>query len=505
MEATQNEKNCPFGNTGQKSVCDMDELIAQCDMLLAVFESMGDAVYYTDRDRRILAWNRVAEHLTGYTQEEVRGHLCRDILNHTDSDGTHLCDKECPLLEVAQNPGKRLATSVWMKTKNGQRILIEMSCTSVTDRNGAVIGMVEVFRDRTQQWELERMKEEFVATITHDLKSPIAAIMGFTELLADPRFGEISQNKLEYTKAIRQSGSMVLALISNIVDASRIEAGQMLYNYENFPIDEFMIELKQTFESLIMRGKIDLLLSYPEGEWTYADRPKILQVFHNLISNALRYTPNGGTISVNVTGDDNLLRFEVADTGKGIPEADQTRIFEKYQQGKSERRGTGLGLFIVKTILEGHGSSITVESETGKGTRFFFSLRKGEMPTEKIPKAGSLLLVGDESETMRLTRLILQKAGHTVETSGSGLDALQKATSLKPDLILVYHPLPDLMVEDLYYGFHTSPSLSGIPIALFSAVRIPEWEKMFREIIALPVNTTLLGDTVQRLLSPEEQ
>lgn len=478
-----------------------DELYFKCRMLLAVFASMGDGVYYTDPSRRILDWNRAAEELTGYKAEEVRGKNCSELLNHTDKNGIPLCETRCPLLNSVETSRKVTYEEIWMRKKDGQRCLIEVSCSPVTDENGTLIGIVEVFRDRTKQWNLDRMKEGFVAAITHDLKSPLTSIMGFAELLANPKLGEISPDKLEYVKMIRHSGNTLLSLISNIVDASRIEAGQMHYNFENFSLDDFFAELREIFQPQALKNHISLDLSCEENTWVYADRAKLLQVFHNLLSNALRYTPKEGKIWINAKRDKEHIDVEVHDTGKGIRKEEHERIFQRFVQAKGERQGTGLGLFIVKSILEGHSSKIRLESEEWKGAHFFFSIKKGTKPIEKKQHLrGSILLVAEESDQIRLVKLILEKAGHTVESAMSGLEGLQKAPSLKPDLILVQHPLPDIMVEDFAYSIHTAPATRTTPVALLSTIRLPEWEGSFSAIILLPVNMSLLKDSVQQLL-----
>jgi PAS domain S-box-containing protein len=488
-----------------EGICTMDdeELRLKCRMLAAVFASMGDAVYYTDPFRRILDCNRVAEQVTGYSAEEMRGKYCAGILNHTDKDGNTLCESRCPLSAAAEENRKITAEDVWMRRKDGQRILVEVSCSRVVDEKGELLGMVEVFRDKTRQWELNRMKEDFVAAITHDLKSPIASIMGFAELIANPKLGEISPDKLKYVAMIRQSGKMLVALIGNIVDSSRIEAGQMQYTCESFMLETFYRELRETFMPLAMEKDISLAFTCPEDTWIYGDRGKLLQVFHNLVSNALRYTPQKGTIAIGASRENGQVSFEVRDTGKGIPPEEQGKLFKKFTQVKGERRGTGLGLFIVKSILQGHGSEIRMESEPGKGTHFFFHLKEGTRVEEKSRRAGTLLLVGEESDQIRLVKLILSREGHTVEVAPGGLSGMEKISHIRPEVIVVQHPLPDLRVEDFLYNIRTNPSTKETPVALLSAIRLPEWEKMFTLVLPLPINMSVLRDSVQKLLNQQ--
>lgn len=480
---------------------DAGELILERNMLKAVFECMGDAVYYTDPERRILGWNKVAEEMTGYSRQEVLGFFCKDILNHTGHNGESLCDSGCPLLSCARHRAIAFFEEVWLKRKDGRRMPVEVSCASVMDPDGNMIGMVEVFRDRTRQLELMHMKEEFTAAITHDLKSPITAIMGFTDLLADPRFGEISEKKIEYAKMIRQSNLMLLNLVGNIIDSARIEVGQMHFSFEDVQLNDMLKELTDTFLPLAEKGGIRIEYSCPEDRWVFADRMKLMQIFHNLISNSLRFTPRGGTISVTAEDAGDRIMFTVSDTGRGIPKEEHGKIFQKFVQLKTGHRGTGLGLYIVKNIITGHDSDITFDSEPGKGTSFFFSIAKGSPPVKEEVRTGTILLVGEDSESSRLIRLAMANEGHSLEYSVSGMEGLMKMEQLKPDLVLLHRPLPDMAVDDFEYALHTNARTKNTPVILLASIHLPEWDRKFSRIVLLPVNLGLLKEAVQGALS----
>ncbi|MFH1454608.1 MAG: hybrid sensor histidine kinase/response regulator [Armatimonadota bacterium] len=228
------------------------------------------------------------------------------------------------------------------------------------------------------QKEIEAMREEFIATLTHDLKTPIVSMMGFTELVLDPDFGPISDEKVGYVNNIKFSGKILINMINNIVQSSRIEQGQFKIIYDNFSLTKLLDEIKEAFYPLSVMQKVSLEFKCPEDILVYADLNKTRQVFHNLISNAFKFIPENGTISIEVTLKDSLIDITVSDTGKGISKEEQNKIFEKFGQAEGERRGSGLGLYIVKKILEEHDTDIRMESEPGKGTKFFFSLKKGE-------------------------------------------------------------------------------------------------------------------------------
>ncbi|MCL5037094.1 MAG: ATP-binding protein [Chloroflexi bacterium] len=468
-------------------------------MLEAVFSSIGDAVYFTDTDRRIIAWNKAAEELTGYSAEEALNKKCASILNHQDDNGNELCETYCHLTSAIKGKNNIFIDEIWMNTKSGKRVPVEVSCSPVISENGDVMGVVEVFRNRTRQKELEQLREEFIATITHDLKSPLASIMGFAELIEDPEFGNISEKKIEYAKSIRRSGDILLGLIRNIVSVSRIEAGQMSYVFTDFSFNEFLEELRDTFEPLALKGRITFDFQCPEGVMINADKPRIDQVFHNLVSNALRYTPPGGTISIKAVPGAEKVEIEVGDTGKGVRESDRPHIFEKYSQGRGEKSGTGLGLYIAKKILEGHGSEISLKSGQEEGTHFYFSLPKGKETVEIKGYKGKILIIGDD-ETSGLAYSFLEEQGNSLASVASGMEGLQKIKQFMPDLVLLYHRLPDLEVKEFLHAFDSEPENKNIPVIFLTAILMPEIQNKFHNILQLPLDVHALNRVIQETL-----
>ncbi|MFP4499243.1 MAG: PAS domain S-box protein, partial [Vulcanimicrobiota bacterium] len=227
----------------------MDKLNSRCDiyiqkneLLRCILESIGDAVYFADTQRRIILWNRATEALTGYKASEVIGRACSEILAHQNDQGQSLCETKCPLVSAMR--GESFLEEVWMKTAYGVQKAIEINCSAVKSQEGEILGVVEVFRDRTQKKEIEELKENFYSTLTHDLKAPLGSIMGFVQLLKDPAFGEISPQKLEIADNILKSGSLFLSLINNIVDSSRIKNGQLHFSFENINLTKLLNDTK---------------------------------------------------------------------------------------------------------------------------------------------------------------------------------------------------------------------------------------------------------------------
>jgi len=228
--------------------------------------------------------------------------------------------------------------------------------------------------------KMKKLREEFLSTLTHDMKGPLSIMLGYLQLVEKPQFGPISGEKTKFVKIIRSSITTLLAMIQNIMHSAIIDDDHMSYVLEDFPLKVLMDELALAFEALAVVGGVTLHFTCPEGTWVHADREKIHMVFYNLLGNAFRYTPPGGTIGIRISPDHDMVTVNVTDTGRGIAASEHEKIFQKFVRVKGERRGTGMGLYIVKNIMQGHGQDIRFESSPGKGTKFVFGLAKGEQP-----------------------------------------------------------------------------------------------------------------------------
>lgn len=358
------------------------QIINEKERLNITLRSIGDGVITTDVEGYIDLFNQAAENLTGWNQYEVMGKKLAEIINLQFQCGRNVSNALLPLKTKQDGKSEVYIPEAWIRARNGMLRPVELSHFLVQDNGGQILGSVNILRDRTKQKELELLKEEFIATMTHDLKTPLISIMGFVKLLFEDEFGAISPKKIEFANRIKNSSEILLGIINNIIDVTRIDAGKIKYDFEDFDLGDLFEGIKETFELLADDGKITLLMDGCKDIWVNADRQRIRQVFHNLISNALRYTPKGGKISVSVTDKGDRIAVELSDTGIGIPETEHGKLFRKFARIISERCGTGLGLYNVKNFLKGHGSDITFESSPGKGTRFFFELAKGSKPSQ---------------------------------------------------------------------------------------------------------------------------
>lgn len=506
-ELSDSQKNLREDSFESEQSCNRPEI----KMLRMVLESIADAVYYTDRDKRILWWNRAAEKLTGYTENEVTGKNCEQLLSHTDGAGNLLCKSGCPL-ELVKNSGEsHFLEEVWLNTRDGKKKAVEVSCSAIKDNDGKIMGMVEVFRDRTRTKEMEKLKEEFFATVTHDLKSPLASIMGFAELIQNPQFGDISDKKMQFAESIKRSAIMLTNLINNIVDASRAESGQMNFNPKPVNLNLLLGDLKTNFTPASIDKQITLDFNIPGEMLIYADEEKIRRVLTNLISNSFRFTGKHGTIGIKARDEGKYIRMEVFDTGSGISEEDQKHIFDKYTQAKGESRGTGLGLFIVKNLLKLHGADVRIKSRPGQGTSFFFNLNKATdgisedelktAPVSKDTKKGKFLILSQNTEIIQLIRTLLEDEGHSVEISTWAMEALARAPVYKPDAVIISPPLPDLTTEEFQQSIKLDPNITHIPIAVITTEEGPGPENPLVTEITSPINPDKFREDINRILN----
>lgn len=227
--------------------------------------------------------------------------------------------------------------------------------------------------------ELAELREEFLALTTHDLRSPLTVISGVISFFTSGRLGELSPEQKNMVAMMERNTQNLIELVNDLLDASKLESGTMRLDIAAFDLRGLLDELREAMEPLAKEKGIELVEAIPSGlPQVEADRAKIRRVLQNLLSNALKFTPKGGRVSVSAEQKDGRISVSVSDTGVGIAPEDVNRLFDKYEQARSRatrgEKGTGLGLYITKQLVELHGSEIKVESKMGKGSTFSFTL-----------------------------------------------------------------------------------------------------------------------------------
>lgn len=288
------------------------------------------------------------------------------------------------LLSNALKKGKlKEIKELKIKSKNTEYIY-QVLITPIYDYKKKIIGVAFVMQDITHMKYIDRMKTEFVSVASHQLRTPLTAIKLFTEMLINEQVGKISKEQREYLSNVYDSTERMVGLVNDLLNVTRIESGRLMINPEITNIDSFISSLLSEARPLAEIKNVKI--TYKKGVKALnipLDRSLVRQVYHNLLTNAIRYTPEGGEVNVKIKSDKKFFIVSVSDSGIGIPVESQKRIFEKFFRAdnavKVATEGTGLGLYVSKMIIETSGGSIWFKSSPGKGTTFFVALPKKGM------------------------------------------------------------------------------------------------------------------------------
>jgi signal transduction histidine kinase/DNA-binding response OmpR family regulator len=335
-----------------------------------------------------------------------------------------------------------------------------------------------------------RLKSRFLASMSHELRTPLNAIVGFSDLLAEGVPGELNPKQKRFVNHIKEGSAHLLQLINDILDLSKIEAGQLELHCEYFHVKDALPEVLSTIRPLAMAKNIQVEHMLEIDRPAYADRVRFKQILYNLLSNAVKFTPQRGRISIACAEDEDFVSISVSDTGIGIRAEDQAVVFEEFRQvegGKdSTQEGTGLGLAITKRLVEQQGGKISLVSELGKGSRFSFTLPAGEKITTSATDAVSattalhraaaaegrkplVLVVDDEGPARELLASYLDPEYRTA-TAESGAEAVRRAEQLQPDAITLDVLMPGSSGFETLAALRKNPETANIPIIVVSIV-----------------------------------
>lgn len=357
------------------------------DKIDAIIQSIGDGVFVVDKNLRILLFNQVSATLSGYSLEEAIGKKYDEILKFENEETGEKTDKF--IIETLKSgKAQSMSNHTLLVRKNGEKIPVADSAAPIFDKNKEVIGCVVVFRDTTLEREVDKAKTEFVSLASHQLRTPLSAINWYVEMLLDGDAGELNEEQKDFLQEVKDGNVRMVDLVNALLNVSRIDLGTFAIEPENTDVVEISKSIVKELAGQIKNKEQELVENYNPEKIEMMVDPKLIRiVFQNLISNAVKYTPEKGKIEVKVEKDDKELRVQVTDTGFGIPQEQHDKVFQKLFRADNVREkvtdGTGLGLYIVKSIVEQSGGTIRFESEENKGTTFFITLPATGMVEKK--------------------------------------------------------------------------------------------------------------------------
>jgi signal transduction histidine kinase/CheY-like chemotaxis protein len=327
-------------------------------------------------------------------------------------------------------------------------------------------------------------KSDFVASMSHEFRTPLSAIIGFSDLMAtEPRDGESVKVPVEWVEHIQRGGQHLLSLVNDVLDLARVEAGRLDLQPETVDIAHAITEAVNGVRPLADRKSLALEADVIPAVLTL-DRGRLRQILYNLISNAIKYTPEGGSVRVRASQAGGEFRIAVVDTGVGIAPEEHAAVFEEFKQvgDPNERQpGSGLGLAVTKRLAEAHGGRIELESARGQGSTFTLVLPVAavEAPTQPEPEReaaaagatnGDILIIEDDPSAVRLLREYLESAGYSIRVAPSGETGLAAATAERPAAIVLDVLLPGIDGWEVLRRLKADRRVQDVPVVIVTVV-----------------------------------
>ena len=476
------------------------ELGAANQFLDSIIENIPNMIFVKEATGlRFIRLNRAGEDLLGFPRDELIGKNDFDFFPAGQAERFISADRETlQNRDLVDIPEETIQTN-----KKGARIL-HTKKIPILDATGEPAFLLGISEDITEakktqealhhaQEEAERanrVKSQFLASMSHELRTPLNAILGFSELLSDDTTGRFDEGtRRRFLDQIHSSGQHLLQLINDILDLSKVEAGQMELQLQSVDLGSLIDEARETVEPLAQIKAIALHAEPGPELHLIADAAKVKQMLLNLLSNAIKFTPNGGSIQIRWRQADSWVEIAVSDTGIGIAAEDLGRLFTEFQQLDAgpgrQQEGTGLGLALTRRFAEMHGGQVKVESALGMGSTFTLRLPleatalRGPAPVEPPQvTAGDLgrplvLVVDDNPQAAEILARTMGAGGFRIKVAHTGPEALSMARELKPVAITLDILLPEVDGWEVLNRLKADEATRNIPVIVVSVVDNP--------------------------------
>ncbi|MDX1523352.1 MAG: ATP-binding protein [Anaerolineae bacterium] len=354
------------------------------ERLNAIIEHSGDGVMIVNPYRIIQTWNRSLANLTGISADEAIGRPCYEILNLRTKQGVSVCHTACPLIHPPDD-GRVYAEGIHHRA-DGLQITLADNYSPLRNEEGTATQIIANVRDMTKVREAEELKQTLLSVISHELKTPVSIIKGYAGTLAREDADWDRETLADGLTVIEEEADRLDKLITNLLDASRLQSGGLKLRLSYLDLAEMTRTAVENLQATTDRHilSVEFEDDFPPVR---GDFERLREVLTNLIGNAIKYSPEGGSIKVRgKRGPKNTVHLSVVDEGIGIPPAEQEKIFERFHRVDNrlarQAEGTGLGLFLVKAVVEAHGGRVWVDSVPGQGATFWVELPIGSEESE---------------------------------------------------------------------------------------------------------------------------
>lgn len=476
----------------------------------AIIEDSSDAILSKTVDGIITSWNKASEKIFGYKAEEVIGKPMALLIP------PELSEQEPEILSKIKKGVRIDHFDTIRVAKNGKPINVSVSISPIKDRYGKIIGASKIVRDITERLLLETQKKEFISTVSHELRTPLTSIKGSLGLIKSGVVGVLPEKLQKMLDIAYNNSERLITIINDILDMEKISSGKMEFKMESIDLSELVEEAIKANEGYAQQHDVKLICKnkIPHVH-VHGDTQRLLQVFANLISNAVKYSSKNDVVKLSAQIKNNVVRVEVKDSGPGIPQNFRDKIFKKFSQADSadtrKKGGTGLGLSISKEIIEKHGGTIGYISNEGGGALFYFELP--ELKIQEIhkmennrPENSMLALVcEDDPDFASLLKEVLQNEGFLVDVVGTAKKAEALLMKMPYTLMTLDIGLPDESGILLIKKLSKKRTLDYLPIIVISGVDKNLKSELNGDAITIidwlekPIDMSKLIDTLKKV------